>query len=116
MEERLARLESHVEHIQADVTEVKADIRDLRSDIRRLDNKIDSVKDSVAMLAVQTEKAFAALGEKINASFERAYASIAASSLATEKSFSSLIRWGLLLYIGLAAGLLGAMARGFKWL
>ncbi|MBP9032771.1 MAG: hypothetical protein KBG29_02680 [Pseudomonadales bacterium] len=30
MEARIARLESHVEHIQADLTEVKADVRELR--------------------------------------------------------------------------------------
>lgn len=30
MEARIARLESHVEHIQSDLTELKADVRDLR--------------------------------------------------------------------------------------
>lgn len=30
MEARIARLESHVEHIQSDLTELKADVRELR--------------------------------------------------------------------------------------
>jgi peptidoglycan hydrolase CwlO-like protein len=50
VEDRLARLESHVEHIQSDVSEIKGDIR-------RLDAKIDSVKDSIAAQTVSNEKA-----------------------------------------------------------
>lgn len=30
MEARIARLESHVEHIQSDLTELKTDVRELR--------------------------------------------------------------------------------------
>ena len=54
MEERLARLESHVEHIQSDLT-------DLKVDVRRLDAKTDSIKDSVAAHALQTERSFSRL-------------------------------------------------------
>lgn len=49
VEERLARLESNVEHIQSDVSEMKVDIR-------RLNDKIDSLKDQVSDLALTMEK------------------------------------------------------------
>ncbi len=45
VEERLARLESHVEHVQADVSEMKTDLRGLHL-------KVDGVKDSIASLKV----------------------------------------------------------------
>lgn len=41
MEERMARLEAHVEHLQSDLSEVKIDIR-------RLDVKVDGIKESIA--------------------------------------------------------------------
>lgn len=69
VEERLSRLEANVEHIQRDVTEIKGDIC-------RLDAKIDAVKDSVAALA-----------------------------LATEKSIGSAKMWTIGLYVALVAGL-----------
>ena len=50
MEGRIARLETHVEHILTDVSE-------LRSDVRRLDSKIDGVKDLVTSLAMTLERA-----------------------------------------------------------
>jgi hypothetical protein len=34
MEERLARVESHVEHIQSDITEMKVNMRGIRQEIR----------------------------------------------------------------------------------
>ena len=52
VEQRVARLEAHTEHIQSDVTEVKAGMR-------RLEGKIDAVKDRM-------EQGFAALNEKID--------------------------------------------------
>jgi predicted nucleic acid-binding Zn-ribbon protein len=73
VEERIARLESHVEHIQTDVTQMKADIR-------RLDHSLSELR------------------------------------LAMEKSFSRLTLWGLMLYVALAASLLGVMAKGFGWI
>lgn len=41
--ERLARLESHVEHIQADVSELKAGLS-------RVDAKVDGLKDAMSKL------------------------------------------------------------------
>lgn len=101
MEERVAKLETHIEHIQSDISELKVDVREIRGEIkevrgemqeidRRLTSKIDSVKDSVAALALKTEQSFTALN---------------VSRMADRV-------WWLLI----AAGLLTVMARGFKWL
>jgi uncharacterized coiled-coil protein SlyX len=91
MEERITRLECHVEHIQADITGLKVDVHRLDEKIDRLDakfdQKCDSLKDSVSELR-----------------------------LSMEKSFSKLTLWGLTLYIALAASLLGVMAKGFGWI
>jgi septation ring formation regulator EzrA len=54
VEERLARLESNVEHIQSDVSEMKVDIR-------RLNDKIDAVKDSIATQSLTMEKSISRL-------------------------------------------------------
>jgi predicted nucleic acid-binding Zn-ribbon protein len=65
LEERVARLETNVEHIQKDVSEMKIDIRRLGDKIDGVDQKlsvrIDSVKDLVTALAINMEKSFAAL-------------------------------------------------------
>jgi hypothetical protein len=44
-----------------------------------------------------------------------AHAAIAELRLSMEKKLSSMMRWGLLLYVGIAASLLSVMARGFRW-
>lgn len=62
METRIARLESHMEHIRGDITELKHSGHELR------------------------------------------------------RSLHSWSKWALALYMGLAAGLLGTMAKGFGWL
>jgi uncharacterized protein YlxW (UPF0749 family) len=53
-QERIARLESHVEHIQSDVT-------DLKADVRKLNEKLDALKDTVCDLKTQMETRFAKL-------------------------------------------------------
>lgn len=52
VEQRVARLEAHTEHIQSDVTEVKIDLR-------RLGAKVDAIQ-------VKMNQGFAALNEKID--------------------------------------------------
>jgi uncharacterized protein YlxW (UPF0749 family) len=91
VEERIASLRSDVEHVQADVTELKAAVHRLDQKIdgvdQRLSAKIDGLKDFLSDLR-----------------------------LAMEKSFSRLRLWALTLYIALAVGLLGVMAKGFGWI
>jgi len=55
VEERVTRLESHVEHIQADIAEIKIDVRRLDETI---DGRFNSLKDSVADLRLSMERSF----------------------------------------------------------
>jgi peptidoglycan hydrolase CwlO-like protein len=87
VEERLARLEAHVEHIQSDVSELKGHIQRLDNKIDGLNLKVDGVKDSLAALTVTIQK-----------------------------TVTKLILWAITFYIGGIAGLLTVMAHGFHWL
>ena len=98
MEERVTRLESHFEHIQDDIAELKVDIR-------RLDQKIDQKFEII-------DRKF----EKVDQRFDSLKDSVAELSLTTERSFHKLMLWGLTLYLALASGLLGVMAKGFGWI
>jgi uncharacterized protein YlxW (UPF0749 family) len=53
-QERIARLESDVEHIQTDMSELKADVR-------KLNEKVDAIKEAVGDLKAQMETRFAKL-------------------------------------------------------
>ena len=94
VEERVARLEANVEHIQSDVSDMKVDLRRLNDKVdgleQKLSGKIDSLKDTVASLALTMEKSFAAL--KVGRALDRV--------------------WWLLM----SAAMLGIMARAVKWI
>jgi chromosome segregation ATPase len=64
VEDRVGKLEAHVEHIRADVSESKIEIR-------RLNDKVDEVKDSLAKFALSVEKSFAEL--KIGRALDRVW-------------------------------------------
>lgn len=59
MEQRVAGLEAHAEHVQAGISEIKIDLRGLNA-------KVDGVKDSVAALAIRMEQGFANLSERFD--------------------------------------------------
>lgn len=59
MQQRVARLETHAQHVQAHISEIKIDLRGLNA-------KIDAVKDTVAALAVRMEQGLAHLGERFD--------------------------------------------------
>jgi hypothetical protein len=88
VEERIARLETHVEHIQSDVTEIKGHLQ-------RLDQKIDAVKDS------------------LEGKLDNLRAAIFELNISIERRFSRLT---FTLYITIASALLAAMAKGFGWI
>ncbi len=103
VEQRVAILETSVQHIRSDISEMKVDLRRLNDKVdavdakltakidagdQKLSDKIDAVKDSVTSLALTMEKSFAEL--KIGRVLDRV--------------------WWLLI----AGALLGVMARGFK--
>ena len=92
--ERIARLESDVEHIQADVTELKADVR-------KVNEQVGVIKDSLRDFRMQVEKRFAQLEGQIETRFAQLD-----KSRALDK-----VWW--LLSLGTV---LGVMARGFKWI
>jgi peptidoglycan hydrolase CwlO-like protein len=54
VEERVARLEAHVENIQSDVSDIKADMR-------QLDQKVNSLKESQSELRVSMDRSFTKL-------------------------------------------------------
>jgi hypothetical protein len=105
VEDRIGKLEAHVEHIRADVADTKIEVRRLNDKVdglgqkmsdktdavdQRLSAKIDEGKDALASLALRMEKLFAEL--KIGRALDRV--------------------WWLLM----CGTLLGVMARGFKWI
>jgi HAMP domain-containing protein len=47
VEERIARLQIHAEHVQADLTEIKTDMRDMKTDIRRLEHSVSDLRLSM---------------------------------------------------------------------
>lgn len=112
LEDRVARLETNVEHIRIDVSDMKVDIRRLNDKVdgldqkltakidgldQRLTGKIDSLKDVVTALAPNMEKQFASLDKSIG-------------TLRTDRAFDWV--WWLLM----SGAMLGIMARAFKWL
>ena len=91
MEARIARLESDVAHLRSDVADIKLDVRTLRDKLDALGAQLNAKIDGVAR----------DLGAKI----ESLKDSIAAAKI-----------WALVLYVALAAAMLGTMARGFGWI
>ena len=91
MEARIARLESDVAHIRTDIAEVK-------TDLRRLETKVDNVNQT---LSGKVDNVNYTLSGKVD-------------SLKDEVASAKI--WALVLYIALAAGMFGTMARGFGWL
>jgi hypothetical protein len=91
MEARIARLESDVAHLRSDVADIKTDVRTLRDKMDgvgvRLDVKIDG-------LATRLDAKIDGLKDFIVATH----------------------RWAIVLYIALAAGTFGTMARAFGWI
>jgi len=87
VEDRLGKLEAHVEHIRTDISDLKVDVRRLNDKVdevdKRLNAKIDTLRESI-------EKQLS----KLNVG--RAHDRI----------------WFLLI----GATILGVMAHGFKWI
>ena len=80
-------MEARMARVESDVAHLRTDVADIRIDVRSLRDKID------------------ALGAQLNAKIDGLKASLAAAKV-----------WALLLYVALAAAMLGTMARGFGWL
>jgi hypothetical protein len=105
MEERIARLETHVEHIHKDLTRIECKVDKLDE---KLDAKLDKLDEKLdAKLGKLDEKIDAQ--NKCHEAFRRdvmnKFAQMAKGRMADKV-------WLLLI----AAALLGVMARGFKWI
>jgi uncharacterized coiled-coil protein SlyX len=91
VEQRLARLETHVDHILRYLVELKADTK---AALERLEAKFDKLTERVDRLEAKYAEKF----DKMDARLTR------------------IIYWALGLYIASMTTLLGVMARGFHWL
>ncbi|HWM69730.1 MAG TPA: hypothetical protein VNO35_24340 [Steroidobacteraceae bacterium] len=94
VEERVAKLEIHVEHIRSDIS-------DMKTDIRRLNDKIDAVDQKLTGEIHAVDKK---LSDKFDSVIEML------TSLKVGQANNRV--WWLLM----CAAMLGVMARGFKWL
>jgi chromosome segregation ATPase len=116
VEQRLERLEVHVEHIQSDVSELKVDFRRLNDKIDALDEKLTGKIDALdEKLTGKIDALDEKLTGKIDALDHKVTGKIdgLAQAIADLKVGRALDRvWWLLL----SAALLGVMARGFKWI
>jgi uncharacterized coiled-coil protein SlyX len=79
-------MEARIARLEADVAHLRTDVADIKVDLRTLRDKMDT--------------RFERLDTKIDSLKD---------GLAAAKV------WALLLYVALAAGILGTMARGFGW-
>jgi hypothetical protein len=91
MEARIARLESDMAHVRSDVAELKTDVRSLRD---RMDARFDGM-----------DAKFNGKLDGVNARIDKLVDSLASAKV-----------WALVLYIALAGGLFGTLARSFGWL
>ena len=98
----LRELRADVRHLQSDVTELK-------SELRCVNQRIDSLRDGLILRMdsgfSELRKETADLRKDMVNEFKSVRASLAKAQI-----------WALMLYILLAAGLLGVMAHGFKWI
>ncbi len=109
MEERIAKLESDVEHIQTDMSDIKIDIREIRSDI----NKLSENTAQIPNLASKAEL------EKIAAQMLHfaTKADVQANHTEIHAIKASLIQWivgTMLASAGLAAAIAFGMAKLIK--
>jgi hypothetical protein len=95
LETRVAKLESDVSHLRADVSEIKTD---LRTGFARIDTRIDRLESKFDTRFVHLDTKFDTKIDKLTNLLWRAQV------------------WALLLYIALAASMLGTMAHGFGWI
>ncbi len=127
VEDRIGKLEAHVEHIQADVADTKIEVRRLNDKLddvnHTLSGKIDNVNYT---LSAKIDAVYQASSAKTDAVFQMLLARIddvnktlsakidaIHQQLAELKISRALDRvWWLLM----CGTLLGVMARGFKWI
>ncbi len=127
MEERVARLETNVEHIRSDISDMKIDIRRLGDKIDAVDQKLSAKIDTVDQrLSAKIDTVDQKLSAKIDAVDQKLSAKLDGTDQKLSAKIDSIVQsiaelklgrafdrvWWLLM----SAALLGIMASAFKWL
>lgn len=105
MEERVARIESTVEHMLCD-------LKDIKADVRRVDAKIDSLKDNVDGLGRNLQAQITELAKHSQAQVTGLEKEMQAGFAELKLARITDRVWWLLI----SGAMLGVMARGFHWL
>jgi hypothetical protein len=80
-------MEARIARLESDVSHLRSDVADIKTDVRALRDKMDDQ--------------YVRLDAKIDG---------------LKASISTTQAWAIALYVALAAGMLGTMARGFGWI
>jgi outer membrane murein-binding lipoprotein Lpp len=95
--------------IRSDVRHLQSGITDLKAEVRATNQKVDGLR-------VELTARIDRLDAKVEAKVDSLRTNFNGKIDALRDSLSSAKIWALLLYFGLAGGMLYTMARGFKWL
>lgn len=101
VEARIATLESDVRHIRSDVSDIKVDLR-------RLDDKFESMRTEFSGQIQDVRTDLSGQITQVRSELSGKFDDLA-------RSLASAKVWAVLLYVSLAATLLGVMAHGFGW-
>jgi predicted nuclease with TOPRIM domain len=119
VEDRLGKIEAHIEHMRSDISDLKVDVRRLNEKVdevdKRLGGKIDDVDKRLGEKIDEVDKR---LGEKIDDVDKRLTGKLDGLKDSMEKEFRTLDRERLydrVWFLLIAAAILGVMAHGFKW-
>jgi chromosome segregation ATPase len=119
VEDRLGKIEAHIEHMRSDISDLKVDVRRLNEKVdevdKRLGGKIDDVDKRLCAKIDEVDKR---LGEKIDEVDKRLTGKLDGLKDSMEKEFRTLDRERLydrVWFLLIAAAILGVMAHGFKW-
>jgi predicted transcriptional regulator len=130
VEDRLGKIEAHIEHMRSDISDLKVDVRRLNEKVdevdKRLGGKIDDVDKRLGEKIDEVDKRLCAkidevdkrLGEKIDEVDKRLTGKLDGLKDSMEKEFRTLDRERLydrVWFLLIAAAILGVMAHGFKW-
>jgi predicted transcriptional regulator len=130
VEDRLGKIEAHIEHMRSDISDLKVDVRRLNEKVdevdKRLGGKIDEVDKRLGEKIDDVDKRLCAkidevdkrLGEKIDEVDKRLTGKLDGLKDSMEKEFRTLDRERLydrVWFLLIAAAILGVMAHGFKW-
>lgn len=113
MEERLARLETHFEHILRYLADLKAGLEKLTGRVDRLEAKFG---DKFEKMEAKFDDKFDKMEAKHDGKLDRLEAKMDDRFEKMDARLTRIVYWALGLYIALATTLLGVMARGFHWL